>query len=173
VANLNMDVLSQWGPTRDLTVIGLGSSELDDYAAAAAREQGRVLRPDAEPEKGFYYRSDHFNFAKAGVPADTPVMGTESGREFTRAILGDEPRLDVAAAERDILDAGAALVAAHPEVGAIVLECTNMAPYARAVSQGLSMPVFDIHSFVSWFHAGIAPRDFGPPASAPRPWRER
>jgi Asp/Glu/hydantoin racemase len=113
------------------------------------------------------------HLAKAGVPADTPVMGTESGREFTRAILGDEPRLDVAAAERDILDAGAALVAAHPEVGAIVLECTNMAPYARAVSQSLSMPVFDIHSFVSWFHAGIAPRDFGPPASASRPWRER
>ena len=107
------------------------------------------------------------------MPADTPVMGTERGREFTRAILGDEPRLDVAAAERDILDAGAALVAAHPEVGAIVLECTNMAPYARAVSQSLSMPVFDIHSFVSWFHAGIAPRDFGPPASASRPWRER
>ena len=113
------------------------------------------------------------HLARAGVPTDTPMMGTESGREFTRAILGDEPRLDVAAAERDILDAGAALVAAHPEVGAIVLECTNMAPYARALSQSLSMPVFDIHSFVSWFHAGIAPRDFGPPASAPRPWRER
>ena len=77
VANLNMDVLSQWGPTRDLTVIGLGISELDDYAAAAAREQGRVLRPDAEPEKGFYYRSDHFNFAKAGVPAFYAEAGVE------------------------------------------------------------------------------------------------
>lgn len=69
VANINMDVLNTWGPTRDLTVIGLGASELDDYAAKAAGEQGRVLRPDAEPEKGFYYRSDHFNFAKQGVPA--------------------------------------------------------------------------------------------------------
>ncbi len=77
VANLNMDVLSQWGPTQDLTVIGLGSSELDDYAAAVAREQGRVLRPDAEPEKGFYYRSDHFNFAKAGVPAFYAEAGVE------------------------------------------------------------------------------------------------
>jgi Zn-dependent M28 family amino/carboxypeptidase len=77
VANLNMDVLSQWGPTKDLTVIGLGSSELDDYAAAVAREQGRVLRPDAEPEKGFYYRSDHFNFAKAGVPAFYAEAGVE------------------------------------------------------------------------------------------------
>ena len=69
VANLNMDMLSLWGRTSDLTVIGLGNSELDDYAAAAAREQQRILTPDAEPEKGFYYRSDHFNFAKQGVPA--------------------------------------------------------------------------------------------------------
>jgi len=69
VANLNMDGLNTWGPTRDLVVIGLGASELDDYARAAAGEQRRVLVPDAEPEKGFYYRSDHFNFAKVGIPA--------------------------------------------------------------------------------------------------------
>ena len=113
------------------------------------------------------------HLARAGVPADTPVMGTEGGREFTRAILGNEAELDVAAAEQDILEAGAALVARHPEVGAVVLECTNMPPYARALSQSLGLPVFDIHSFVSWFHAGLVPRDFGPPASAPRPWGER
>jgi Asp/Glu/hydantoin racemase len=113
------------------------------------------------------------HLAKAGVRADTPVMGTENGREFTRAILGDEPRLDVAAAERDILEAGAALVAAHPEIGAIVLECANMPPYACALSRHLALPVYDIHSFVSWFHAGISPRDFGPPASVGRAWRER
>lgn len=69
VANINMDMLSLWGPTSDLTVIGLGNSDLDDYAQAIAVEQKRMLRPDAEPEKGFYYRSDHFNFAKQGVPA--------------------------------------------------------------------------------------------------------
>ena len=69
VANINMDALNSWGMTKDLTVIGLGNSELDDYARAAAMEQGRTLNPDAEPEKGFYYRSDHFNFAKQGVPA--------------------------------------------------------------------------------------------------------
>jgi Zn-dependent M28 family amino/carboxypeptidase len=69
LANINMDGLNQWGITRDLEVIGLGASELDDYAQAAAAEQGRVLRPDAEPERGYYYRSDHFNFAKQGVPA--------------------------------------------------------------------------------------------------------
>jgi len=59
------------------TVIGLGASELDDYARAAAQEQGRVLRPDPEPEKGFYYRSDHFNFAKQGIPAFDPDAGID------------------------------------------------------------------------------------------------
>jgi Asp/Glu/hydantoin racemase len=113
------------------------------------------------------------HLARAGVPGGTPVMGTDGGREFTRAILGDEDALDVAAAERDILDAGAELVRRNPEVGAIVLECTNMAPYARALAEHVGMPVHDIYSFVTWFHAGIAPRDFGHPASDRRQWRER
>ncbi|MFN8573245.1 MAG: M28 family metallopeptidase [Gemmatimonadaceae bacterium] len=77
VANINMDGLNTWGLTMDVTVIGLGASELDDYASAIAAEQGRVLRPDAEPEKGFYYRSDHFNFAKQGVPAFDPEGGVD------------------------------------------------------------------------------------------------
>ncbi len=77
VANINMDEINVWGPTKDLTVVGLGNSELDDYAAAAATEQGRVLKGDAEPEKGFYYRSDHFNFAKQGVPAFNPEAGID------------------------------------------------------------------------------------------------
>jgi hypothetical protein len=108
-----------------------------------------------------------------GVAADTPVVGTEGGREFSRAIIGNEPSLDVAAAEQDILDAGDALVGRYPEVGAVLLECTNMAPYARALRERLRLPVFDIYSFMTWFHAGLSPRDFGHPASAPRAWRER
>jgi Zn-dependent M28 family amino/carboxypeptidase len=77
LANINMDELNPWGPTSDVTVVGLGNSELDDYATTAAAEQKRTLRPDAEPEKGFYYRSDHFNFAKVGVPAFNPGPGTD------------------------------------------------------------------------------------------------
>jgi Zn-dependent M28 family amino/carboxypeptidase len=77
VAVINVDGINQWGRTKDLTVIGLGASDLDDYAQAAAADQGRVLKPDAEPEKGFYYRSDHFNFAKKGVPAFDPDAGTD------------------------------------------------------------------------------------------------
>lgn len=110
---------------------------------------------------------------KAGVPDGTPIIGSDRGSEFTRAILGNEARLDVAAAERDILDAGDELVARHPDVGAVLLECTNMGPYARALAERLLLPVYDIVSFMSWFHAGLRPRDFGHPASATRPFRER
>jgi len=69
LANINMDGMNQWGKTSDIVVIGLGNSTLDDTLAAAAKEQNRTLVPDAEPEKGFYYRSDHFEFAKKGVPS--------------------------------------------------------------------------------------------------------
>lgn len=107
---------------------------------------------------------DHL--AAAGAPEDTPVAGTENGREFTRVLVGDEMRLDVAAAARDILEAGAALVARHPEVGAIVLECTNMPPYAALLRERTGLPVFDIFSLITWFHAGLGPRDFGVPPPA-------
>ena len=78
LANINIDGVNQWGRTKDITVIGMGASDLDDYLRDAAAEQGRVLRPDPESEKGFYYRSDHFNFAKQGVPA----LYTDTGIDF-------------------------------------------------------------------------------------------
>jgi Zn-dependent M28 family amino/carboxypeptidase len=77
LANINVDGVNQWGRTKDFTVIGMGASDLDDYLKAAADEQGRVLHPDPEPEKGLYYRSDHFNFAKQGVPALDPDAGID------------------------------------------------------------------------------------------------
>jgi len=69
LAAINMDGLNIYGRTKDLTVVGLGASDLDDYAAEAAAAQGRVLRGDPKPENGGYFRSDHFPFAKQGVPA--------------------------------------------------------------------------------------------------------
>jgi Zn-dependent M28 family amino/carboxypeptidase len=78
LANINLDGVNQWGRTKDITVIGLGASDLDDYLRDAAAEQSRTLRPDPESEKGFYYRSDHFNFAKQGVPA----LYADTGVEF-------------------------------------------------------------------------------------------
>ena len=103
----------------------------------------------------------------------TPVVGTDNGGEFTRVMINDEERLDVAAAQRDILAAGHSLVTSHPDVGAVLIECTNMVPYARALSERLRLPVFSIYTFVTWFQAGLVPRNFGHPASAFREWRER
>jgi Zn-dependent M28 family amino/carboxypeptidase len=78
VAAINMDGLNILGPMRDITVVGYGNSDLDDYVAEAAKAQNRVVRPDPEPEKGFYFRSDHFSFAKVGVPALDPDAGINS-----------------------------------------------------------------------------------------------
>jgi Asp/Glu/hydantoin racemase len=96
----------------------------------------------------------------AGVAPDIPIAGTEGGREFTRAILNNEAEIDVAAARQDNIDAAEKLCARHPTVAAIVLECTNMVPYARAIAQATGRPVYSIYSFVQWFQSGLAPRRF-------------
>lgn len=97
----------------------------------------------------------------AGVPLDVPMEGTEGGREFFRVLIRAEKNdLDVDLARQDILDAAARLVSAHPKVGAIVLECTNMPPYAAAVAEATGLPVHDIYSMINWFHAGLRPRRF-------------
>ncbi|TWW00658.1 M28 family metallopeptidase [Chitinophaga pinensis] len=78
VADINMDVLNFFGRTKDITIIGKGQSELDDYAAKAAEKQGRFLIPEANPSGGWFFRSDHFNFAKVGIPALYPGSGNQS-----------------------------------------------------------------------------------------------
>jgi Zn-dependent M28 family amino/carboxypeptidase len=77
LADINMDGLNTWGKTKDLTIVGLGNSTLDDTAAEVLKAHDRTVTPDSEPEKGFFYRSDHFEFAKQGVPALDPDPGTE------------------------------------------------------------------------------------------------
>jgi hypothetical protein len=99
----------------------------------------------------------------AGISPDTPVAGTDDGREFTRVLLDDEERLDVATAGQDVLDAGETLVQRHPEVGAVLLECTNMCPYARALREHIARPVFDMYNFICWFQGGLAPRSWNMP----------
>ena len=108
VANVNVDGISQWGRTEDIVVVGHGNSTLDDALAAAAVTQGRVLDPDPETEKGFFYRSDQFEFAKQGVPAlftDTgtryvgkgPEYGLTKRDEYTNGDyhgVGDEVKAD-------------------------------------------------------------------------------
>ncbi len=100
------------------------------------------------------------HLAKAGVPADTPIGSTEGGQEFTRVILNNELELDINLACEDNVSAAQALMAEHADLGAIVLECTNMVPYAAAIREAVGLPVFSIDSFVSWFQAGLSPRRF-------------
>ena len=85
VANINIDVLNTYGPMHDIVVVGNGSSELEAYLEEAATAQGRHLVEEPNPERGYYYRSDHFNFAKAGVPALYAESGEDSvefGKEW-------------------------------------------------------------------------------------------
>ena len=89
VANINMDGLNPFEVTKDIITIGKGQSELEDYLDEASKRQGRVLAYETHPEAGYYYRSDHFNFAKAGIPAlytkrgvDFPGKGPEWGEKM-------------------------------------------------------------------------------------------
>lgn len=77
VAVVNLDALSVDGRARDIVVVGKGNSELEEILATVAQKQGRAVNEKANPEAGFYFRSDHFNFAKAGVPALYPDSGND------------------------------------------------------------------------------------------------
>lgn len=95
IANLNMDSMNVWGPTHDVTVVGVGQSTLEDWVQAIVTGQGREVKPESEPQNGSYFRSDHFEFAKKGVPAlyvhagtqfigKTPDFGKKKHDEYTQ-----------------------------------------------------------------------------------------
>ncbi len=87
IAAINMDGLNTAGPMNDITVVGLRNSDLDVYLEAVVSAADRVIRADPEPEKGFFYRSDHFNFAKRGVPAlytDAGIDHVTEGETYGR-----------------------------------------------------------------------------------------
>lgn len=100
----------------------------------------------------------------AGITPDMPVVvaGLETEKEFTRVLLGDELELDVGAARAEHVAVASRLVTEHPEVGALVLECTNMPPYTADIQRATGRPVFDILSLVRLAHqalaAGLPPR---------------
>jgi Asp/Glu/hydantoin racemase len=104
------------------------------------------------------------HLAGAGIGADIPlaVIGMETEKEFTRVMLDDEMEMDVDAAREEHIRIARRLVADHPDIGAIVLECTNMPPYADDIRRETGLPVFDITSLVRMAHdaivAGIGPR---------------
>ncbi len=119
VANINMDAMSTIGATRDVVVVGARSSELENYLADSAEQQDRYIRSEPTPERGFYYRSDHFNFAKVGIPAlyaesgeDHIEFGTEYGAARAQDYVDNryhavsdeyDPNWDLSGAAQDIM----------------------------------------------------------------------
>ena len=106
---------------------------------------------------------DHLEGAGIGPDIPVAVAGLETEKEFTRVLLGDELELDVDVAREEHVRVARRLVAQHPDVGAIVLECTNMPPYTVDIQRETGRPVFDIVSLVTMVHGGLVA------GQAPRP----
>jgi len=102
---------------------------------------------------------DHL--ASAAIPADVPIVGTdEGGFEFSRVVLNSENRLDVSAAEKDMIEATKKLFKKDADIGAILLECTSMDPYAETIRRISRLPVFGMYNFICWFQSSLSPRSF-------------
>ncbi|MEO9652152.1 MAG: aspartate/glutamate racemase family protein [Roseobacter sp.] len=142
--------------------------ELGVPVAASALEQAAQIKAllPAERKVGVLTISKeslsdaHLN--AAGVPADTHVVGVE-GTEFARSILGDLETLNINLARVELVAAARKLVAEAPETGAILLECTNMVPYAAEIQSATGLPVFSIYSYLNWFHESLVPSRFAQP----------
>ena len=106
----------------------------------------------------------------AGIPHDTPVGGTGAGSHFTTRVLGDADEIDFDQARADNVNAALRLVHDNPNIGAILLECTNMVPYAADIRRATGRPVFSIYTYLLWFQAGLLPRRF-PNDLDDVPWR--
>lgn len=102
------------------------------------------------------------HLAEMGITEEIPVVvaGLEKGHAFSPVLLDNELELDVEAARREHVEVARDLLERHPQVGAIVLECTNMPPYAAAIRQATGLPVFDITSLMRMVHAALVPPDY-------------
>jgi Asp/Glu/hydantoin racemase len=96
----------------------------------------------------------------AGIASGTPVVGTDPAGEFATRILSDADVMDAARARDDVVDAARRLVAENAAVGAIVLECTNMVPFAADIRRATGLPVFSIYTYLMWFQAALLPQRF-------------
>jgi len=95
-----------------------------------------------------------------GVDRATPIVGMPEGGSFARTFLGNHSELDRDAVQRELIEAGRKLIAGQADIGAIVLECTNLPPYAPALQGALGLPVYDVLTMLAWFQAGLVS---GPP----------
>jgi len=93
----------------------------------------------------------------AGAAADTPIAGLDPNGHFASVLLGSNELLDPERAAADLDEAADRLLARHPNLGAILLECTNMGPYAQRLARRTGLPIFDVVGFAHWFHRGLCP----------------
>lgn len=100
------------------------------------------------------------HFEAVGCPTDLPVVGMPLGGVFKDAFRNGRPRVDPAAQEKEACDMARDLVAMAPDLGAIVCECTNLAPHSAAISDAVGLPVFDVVTMVTWLHAGLRPHRY-------------
>lgn len=103
---------------------------------------------------------DHLRAAGVSDPGSVPIFGTDNGRTFTKSILEDHPSINFADCRLDLLDAAREIVQSDRSIGAIVLECTNMTPYAADIRKVTGLPVYSIYTFVKWFQSGLMPDRF-------------
>lgn len=100
------------------------------------------------------------HLAAMGIVGDTPIIGTAADGEFSQKILNDAHEMDFEQVEKELLEAVVKMRDLYPEVGAVVLECTNMMPYAAAMQQLSGLPVYGMDSLVRWFHSGLRPHRY-------------
>lgn len=141
------------------------AAELDVPVAASALEQAAQIRGMLAPDRplGVLTISQSSltpaHLAAARVPEDTLVEGVED-TGFGQAILQDAPDLDVAEARRDLVAAACRLTENAPQIGALLLECTNMVPYAPDIRRETGLPVYSIYTYLTWFYQSLQPRAF-------------
>ena len=139
--------------------------ELGVPVAASALEQYGQIAASLPPDRrvGVLTISESSltpaHLAAAGVPKGVVVRGMD-GTAFARTILEDREDLDVEAARADMVTRAMSLQEAEPALGAIILECTNMVPYAADVARATRLPVYSIYTYLRWFEAGLVPRGF-------------
>ena len=141
------------------------AKELGVPVAASALEQAAQIQTTLGPGRriGILTISaaslTEQHLAVAGVPANAVVCGVEE-TDFARSILGNDTSLDVTQARHDLSEAAMQMTADAPDIGAIILECTNMVPYAPDIARLTGVPVFSVYSYLTWFHDSLVPRTF-------------
>jgi hypothetical protein len=100
------------------------------------------------------------HFRAVDCPTDLPVVGLPRNGVFRHNLLTAQPVVDYAAQEREVLGMAEELLGKHPDIGAIVSECTNLPPYSARIEERFGVPVFDVITMLEWFHAGLRPRRY-------------